>query len=98
MSMLIGWKICETSPPKLPSSGEWPEWRLAILVITGFAGMACPSDASMWVLATGYRVYYAMAGKQLVLLLCGGDKRTQNADIDRACSYWKHWQKEKSNE
>lgn len=42
----------------------------------------------------GYRVYYATAGKQLVLLLCGGDKRTQDADIDRACSYWKHWKKE----
>ncbi len=42
----------------------------------------------------GYRVYYAVAGKQLVLLLCGGDKRTQDADIDRACVYWKHWKKE----
>ena len=42
----------------------------------------------------GYRVYYAMAGKQLVLLLCGGDKRTQDADIDRACAYWKNWKKE----
>jgi len=42
----------------------------------------------------GYRVYYALAGKQLVLLLCGGDKRTQDADIDRACTYWKHWKKE----
>ena len=42
----------------------------------------------------GYRVYYAVAGRQLVLLLCGGDKRTQAADIDRACSYWKHWKKE----
>ncbi len=25
----------------------------------------------------GYRVYYAVAGTQVVLLLCGGDKRTQ---------------------
>jgi probable addiction module antidote protein len=25
----------------------------------------------------GYRVYYAMAGQRVVLLLCGGDKRTQ---------------------
>ena len=32
----------------------------------------------------GYRVYYAMAGKKIVLLLCGGYKRTQDADIDRA--------------
>ena len=29
----------------------------------------------------GYRVYYFRHGKQLVILLCGGDKRTQNADI-----------------
>ena len=41
----------------------------------------------------GYRVYYAMAGKQIVLLLCGGDKRTQSADIDRACKYWENWKR-----
>lgn len=32
----------------------------------------------------GYRVYYAHAGTQIVLLLCGGDKRTQQKDIERA--------------
>jgi putative addiction module killer protein len=41
----------------------------------------------------GYRVYYAIAGAQVVLLLCGGDKRTQDADIDRACEYWLDWQR-----
>src|SRR5208283_439171 len=35
----------------------------------------------------GYRVYYAMVGKVCVLLLCGGDKRKQSADIDRAIEY-----------
>ena len=40
----------------------------------------------------GYRVYYAIAAEQIVLLLCGGDKRTQEADIDRACAYWRDWQ------
>lgn len=25
----------------------------------------------------GYRVYDAIAGKEIILLLCGGDKRTQ---------------------
>ncbi|MDR3799504.1 MAG: type II toxin-antitoxin system RelE/ParE family toxin [Terracidiphilus sp.] len=40
----------------------------------------------------GYRVYYAIAGTQVVLLLSGGDKRTQDADIDRACEYWADWQ------
>jgi putative addiction module killer protein len=29
----------------------------------------------------GYRVYYFQRGKELVILLCGGDKRTQDADI-----------------
>ncbi|MEI7589730.1 MAG: type II toxin-antitoxin system RelE/ParE family toxin [Deltaproteobacteria bacterium] len=42
----------------------------------------------------GYRVYYAIAGNEIVLLLCGGDKRTQSTDIDRACECWKSWQKE----
>ncbi len=32
----------------------------------------------------GYRVYYAKVGKTMVLLLCGGDKRRQAADITRA--------------
>lgn len=32
----------------------------------------------------GYRIYYAARGSTLVILLCGGDKRTQDADIKRA--------------
>lgn len=35
----------------------------------------------------GYRVYYAMLGKERVLLLCGGDKRTQASDINQALQY-----------
>lgn len=41
----------------------------------------------------GYRVYYAVAGAQVVLLLTGGGKRSQDADIDRACGYWMDWQR-----
>ena len=41
----------------------------------------------------GYRVYYAIAGDKIVLLLCGGDKRTQSGDIDRACGHWQDWQR-----
>lgn len=46
----------------------------------------------------GYRVYYAIAGKKIVLLLCGGDKRTQDSDIDRACGYWQDWQRRANDE
>ncbi|MBI3700656.1 MAG: type II toxin-antitoxin system RelE/ParE family toxin [Afipia sp.] len=32
----------------------------------------------------GYRVYYKQTGKTIVLILCGGDKSTQDKDIKRA--------------
>jgi putative addiction module killer protein len=32
----------------------------------------------------GYRVYYKDTGKEIIILLCGGDKSTQKADIARA--------------
>lgn len=36
----------------------------------------------------GYRVYFARAGAEIVLLLLGGDKRKQQADIKTAKEYW----------
>ena len=32
----------------------------------------------------GYRVYFVQRGPVLIILLCGGDKRTQARDIKRA--------------
>jgi putative addiction module killer protein len=32
----------------------------------------------------GYRVYYVHRGTKIVILLCGGDKRSQRQDIMRA--------------
>jgi putative addiction module killer protein len=32
----------------------------------------------------GYRVYYLQCGTMLIVLLCGGDKGSQNKDIGRA--------------
>ncbi|MCE2487079.1 MAG: type II toxin-antitoxin system RelE/ParE family toxin [Desulfurellaceae bacterium] len=34
--------------------------------------------------AQGYRVYYTIRDKTLVILLCGGDKASQQQDIHRA--------------
>jgi putative addiction module killer protein len=32
----------------------------------------------------GYRVYYKDTGKEIIILLCGGDKTTQSKDIENA--------------
>ena len=39
----------------------------------------------------GYRVYFSRLGQVIVLLLCGGDKRTQQKDIKRAKAYFKDY-------
>jgi len=36
----------------------------------------------------GYRIYCAAHGNDLVILLCGGDKRKQTQDIETAHEYW----------
>lgn len=36
----------------------------------------------------GYRVYYALTGLEVVLLICTGDKASQSGDIDRAVQHW----------
>ncbi|MEB3175328.1 MAG: type II toxin-antitoxin system RelE/ParE family toxin [Cyanobacteriota bacterium] len=40
----------------------------------------------------GYRVYFAQMGKTIILLLCGGDKKTQTRDIELAQRYWRDYQ------
>ena len=41
----------------------------------------------------GYRAYFARVGNAIVLLLCGGDKRTQRKDIERAKGYFEDYKK-----
>ena len=36
----------------------------------------------------GYRVYYGELERVVVILLCGGTKRSQRRDIERAKAYW----------
>jgi putative addiction module killer protein len=63
----------------------------------GNFGDCKPLKEGVWELridwGPGYPVYYAMAGRTCVLLLCGGDKRKQSADIKRAIEHWKDYQK-----
>jgi putative addiction module killer protein len=37
----------------------------------------------------GFRIYFAEEGEVIVILLCGGDKSTQEKDIKTAKKYWK---------
>ncbi len=70
--------------------------RLARMSAGNF-GDCKPLDSSVWELridhGPGYRVYYAKAGKAVVLLLIGGDKRRQQADIETAQTYLKDWKR-----
>lgn len=40
---------------------------------------------------SGYRVYFGECGNDLVVLLCGGDKGSQDTDIQQAKVYWKRY-------
>ena len=86
--------------------GEWldeladlkAQARIAARLIrlhNGNFGDCKPVGSGVWELridiGPGYRVYYAIAGKRLILLCDGGDKRTQS-DINRAISRWRDWQ------
>jgi putative addiction module killer protein len=39
----------------------------------------------------GYRVYYSVVDKKIILLLCGGNKKSQDTDISTALSYLNQW-------
>ena len=39
----------------------------------------------------GYRVYYGYVENIFILLLCGGNKSTQERDIKVAKEYWRHY-------
>jgi len=41
----------------------------------------------------GYRAYFGRHGKSVVILLCGGDKRSQSADIKQAKALWMEWKR-----
>lgn len=44
-------------------------------------------------LGAGYRVYFGRHGQTVVILLCGGSKKSQVADIKTAKDYWEDWKR-----
>ena len=47
----------------------------------------CPFDGS------GFRVYFGQQENELVILICGGDKSSQDKDIKLAQEYWTDYEK-----
>lgn len=71
-------------------------------MVAGNLGDCKPIQDGVWELridyGPGYRVYYAQAGDKLLLLLIGGDKRKQQADIEKAIDYWQDWKRRARHE
>ena len=70
------------------------EARLARVVIGNLGDVEPVGEGVMelridW--GPGYRVYFARVGQVIILLLCGGDKRTQQRDINRAKEYFEDY-------
>lgn len=45
--------------------------------------------------ASGLRVYFGEEENKLILLLIGGNKRTQKKDVEKAKEYWSNYGKQK---
>ena len=72
--------------------------RTLFNVEKGNLGEHKPCRSGVWELiinyGPGYRIYYSIIGKTIILLLCAGDKRTQQKDIDRAIEYLRKYKEE----
>ena len=47
-------------------------------------------------IGAGFRIYFGQHRKTIVILLCGGTKRTQASDINTEKKYWTDWKKRQS--
>ncbi len=60
-------------------------------LVLGLYGDCKSISKNLWELrldfGSGYRIYFTEQGDEIILLLCGGNKSTQQRDIERAKSY-----------
>ena len=96
-----------TADGKTRTASGWTHWtsrrvRIQARVLrfsTGNLGDHKSVGGGVWearvMFGPGYRIYFGKDGAQLVLLLLGGDKSTQTADVALAQELWKAYQEDK---
>ena len=76
---------------KNPSTVRRVQARLAG-VIAGNLGDVKPVGEGVSELrlqfGSGFRIYFGYEGDELIILLCGGDKSSQDKDVRKAKEYW----------
>ena len=102
MPIEVGVRYYATGPGRQPFE-EWflaldqvararVETRLNRIRIGNFGDCRALGDG-VWELrlqfGPGYRIYFGRAPGGSVVLLCGGDKRSQRRDVERAKAYWR---------
>ena len=83
-----------TSRHSAASTKRWRSVTVGRLKATIFGERRSLQDG-LWELkidiGPGYRIYYALEAKTVLLVLAGGAKRTQQRDIAPAVEYWKEY-------
>jgi putative addiction module killer protein len=71
-------------------------------VTTGHFGNCRDLKGGLWELkinfGPGYRVYYGKDGPRVILLLSGGDKSSQERDIEKSRQFWRAYRESQGKE
>ena len=84
-----GFQVFPTGRPGRASWCGWNGWRSGTSATPGFFATESRELRIDW--GPGYRVYFGRDGRTVIVLLCGGDKRRQDADIEKAVELWQEY-------